>query len=156
MTTPPALSSTFREQTMRIRVDADAVTAQGWARRFAESCGFTTREQWEVAVAVSEAASNIVKFGAGGRVTLRFLAGERRLLEIEAVDWGPGIHDLAKAELDGVTEGRRREDGGDPRLFRGLGLGLGAIRRMTDELRIETSERGGTRLVARKRLKPSR
>lgn len=141
---------------MRVRVDADVVTAQCWARRFAEACGFAAREQWEVAVAVSEAASNIVKFGAGGSVTLRFPAGERRALEIEAVDQGPGIHDLPKAELDGVTEGRRREDGGDPRQFRGLGLGLGAIRRMTDELSIETGERGGTRLVARKHLKPSR
>jgi len=151
MTMQPVSSSNCREQMMPLRVDADVTSAQFWARRFAASCGFSKRAQWEVAVAVGEAASNIVKFAGGGTILLRFDM-QLGVLELEALDRGPGIHDLDQAKLDGVTEGRRRAEGGDPRNYRGLGLGLGAIHRMTDELRIEPQPGGGTRLFARKLL----
>jgi serine/threonine-protein kinase RsbT len=101
---------------------------------------------------VSEAASNIVKFGGGGTLRLRFVVDPSAGLEIEATDHGPGIPDLDQARLDGVSEGSRRSDGGDPRRFGGLGLGLGTIQRLTDELIIDTGPRG-TRIVARKRCR---
>lgn len=136
-------------------MDADVATAQVWARRFAADCGFAARGQWEIALAVSEAASNIVKFGAGGRICLRFTDQPRPVLEIEATDRGPGIPNLAYARMDGVSEGNNRFDPDAPRRFGGLGLGLGTIQRMTDELSIETGP-GGTRIVARKHIEPAR
>lgn len=135
---------------LEIRCDADVAHAGGWARRVAARHGFGRRASWEIAVAVSEAASNIVKYGRRGSIALRFAAAEG-WLEIEALDEGDGIADVELAEQDGVSEGGHRADARDLRAVRGLGLGLGAIRRMTDELVIQRRNGRGTRLVARKR-----
>lgn len=136
-----------------IRCDADVVVAQVRARLFALRCGFSRREQWELAVASSEACTNMLKYAGGGTLRLQLLQGTPACIELEAVDGGPGITDAAQAMCDGVSEGKQRREARDLRAFRGLGLGLGALRRMMDELVILPLEKGGTRLLARKRRK---
>lgn len=149
-TMPPASSSPSERQVLDIRCDADAAGAPFWARNLAASYGFDRRGQWEVAMVVGEAASNIVKYGRRGSVSLRLVASDG-CLEIEALDEGEGIGDIAFAQQDGVSEGTRRSGVADLRKVRGLGFGLGTIRRLTDDLVILRRPTGGTQLLAHKR-----
>lgn len=148
---PPASPS---ESVIRIVVEqtTDVAVVQTVARRFAMQCGFSGREQWEFAIAVSETASNMVKYANGGRITLRHLIdeNEREYLEFESRDKGLGIASIDLAVEDSVSEGVRLTDEQMIHKRRGLGLGLGAIRRLMDKIEIENMEKGGVRVVGRK------
>ena len=91
------------------------------------------------------------------RVVLRGIRGELPRVELEAVDQGSGIDRLQMAMRDGISEG---QDLADPETYvsqrRGLGLGLGAINRMMDELHIDKAAGGGTRIRAVKHQTPPR
>jgi anti-sigma regulatory factor (Ser/Thr protein kinase) len=78
-------------------------------------------------------------------------------IELCADDEGPGLTDVARAMIDGVSEGVDVADPGrDGTRRRGLGTGLGAIRRAVDHLEISVRPSGGTRLVARRALAVAR
>lgn len=142
-----------QQETLSILSEADVHYAPYWARKLAFAFGLPRKAQWEVAVAVSEASTNILKFGNRGAITLRLVPGPPLVLELEAVDQGPGIPDPALSREDGVSEGKRRCEATSLRGFRGLGTGLGAIGRLMDELTIQTRPQGGTRLLARKQVR---
>jgi serine/threonine-protein kinase RsbT len=70
-------------------------------------------------------------------VLRRLCAGGRVGLEMLVADNGPGIKDLEQAMTDGYsTTG-------------GLGTGLGAARRLSDEFEIDSQPGGGTRILIR-------
>lgn len=71
-------------------------------------------------------------------------------IELRAIDQGPGIPDLSTAEEDGVSRGRRHTPYTPIR--DSLGSGLGSVRRLMDEVEVQTRDRGTT-VVARKRLR---
>jgi serine/threonine-protein kinase RsbT len=122
-----------------------AAVAYGLARRH----GLEHRAYCEVAIAAAELASNAVRHGGGGVIELRAIrAGARRGVELECCDQGPGIVDVERALRDGVSRGR--ELSADSGWSEGLGSGLGAVRRATNELEIETGPGRGTRVVARR------
>jgi serine/threonine-protein kinase RsbT len=129
------------------------VVVQVTARSFATDAGFSTQACWEFAIAASEAATNIIKYGGGGEVRLRTGGDSRVYVEVEARDRGQGIADLARALEDGVSENRTLAEETTLQNRRGLGLGLGSISRMTDELEISRREGGGTVVRARKYLR---
>ena len=119
------------------------------ARRFATRAGMSSRRASELAIVVSELATNIVKHGVRGEITLTFDPGVPPGGEIliAARDVGPPIHDLELAMTDGF------DDRGpiDPALLlrrRGLGTGLGAIARLADRLEVQAEE-GGKTITAR-------
>lgn len=107
----------------------------------AKSIGFPAKECAEIALVASELATNLVKHGGGGKL----LFGEevrsgQRGLRIEALDDGGGIAEIERAQQDGFsTRG-------------GLGIGLGAVNRLTDELEIVSGIGRGTRVICRKWL----
>lgn len=151
MTTLPASSSpSIESEEIRIVSATDAVTAGGRARRFAERLGFSRPEQYEIATAVSEAATNIAKFAGEGRILLSHFAGG---LEFYAADDGPGIPDPVSALRDGFSEGRQIGPDTGPRGRRGLGSGLPAIVRLMDYLSLTNREPHGLLLRAVKYLK---
>ena len=116
--------------------------SQAAIRRFVAELGFDRLAQWQVTIAASEAATNMVKHAGGGHLTLGRIDDPRVGLRLEARDFGPGIGDLARALEDHVSEGsdlRVRLDLGR----RGLGLGLGAIARMMDALGWQNLADGG-------------
>jgi serine/threonine-protein kinase RsbT len=122
-----------------------AAIAYGLARRN----GLEHRAYCEVAIAAAELASNAVRHGGGGSIDLRAIrAGTRRGIEIECRDRGPGILDVEHALRDGVSRGRPPTPDRD--WSEGLGSGLGAVRRATHELEIETAPGRGTRVIARR------
>ena len=131
-------------------VDAwsDVAITRHQARRLAREHGVEPRRAGEVAIVVSELASNIVKYGVRGEIALHVAAAIDGGLELTVVasDVGPPIHDLATAMLDG------HDDRGpiDPALLAqrgGLGTGLGAVARLADGLEVR-QESGGKQIIA--------
>jgi anti-sigma regulatory factor (Ser/Thr protein kinase)/serine/threonine protein phosphatase PrpC len=105
----------------------------------AAEIGFDETGIEEMAIAVSELATNLVKHAHGGRLTLTQLAaGARAGLQVESFDGGPGIADIERAMADGYST------------IGGLGYGLGTVNRLMDTLHI-TSEPGKvTRIVCQR------
>jgi anti-sigma regulatory factor (Ser/Thr protein kinase) len=120
----------------RIAVAASAfqlAAAHGWAEKAAR----------ELSIAASELASNVVRHGGGGAVTVRVL---RASIELCAEDAGPGIADPTAAMRDGHSRGR--DLGPDDARSCGLGAGLGAVARLMDRVVIEHRAPIGTRVRA--------
>ena len=142
---------------MPITSSTDMLIAQRGARRLAAELGFDERGQWEIAIAVSEAASNISKYAPGGVVTLlgHKEDGVGGFFEFEALDDGEDIDDISLAMRDGVTQGRDLTTREGPDRPRSLGSSLGAIVWLMDKVSLSNSNRvqGGLSVVARKDLR---
>jgi anti-sigma regulatory factor (Ser/Thr protein kinase) len=132
-------------QTVEIVHDSHVGAAQRVSRDLAESIGFDATACEEIALTMTELATNLLKHAQGGKLTLTPLAtGGRIGLEIESRDSGPGIADVEQALADRFSTAGTR------------GTGLGAVNRLMDELDI-TSEHGrGTRIACRKWVRQHR
>ena len=133
-------------ETIPLTRAADVAIVQVRAGAFVRAAGLDVDEQWRVAIATSEAATNAIKFGAPASVVFRKIASPYLGIEVEVSDSGPGFDDvdqvLRRATLDEAVPWHPAR--------RGLGLGLGAIRRLMDELFVGNRERGGGCVVMRK------
>jgi anti-sigma regulatory factor (Ser/Thr protein kinase) len=120
---------------------AEDPSAAGQARRAAEQLarrlGLPEQRVAEVGLAVTEIATNTYRHGGGGALLLRAVHRDPAAVEVVALDSGPGIRDLRLARRDGTTTAGS------------LGIGLGAIGRLADELTINTRPGRGTVLLAR-------
>lgn len=117
---------------------ADALAGRARARGFLEERSLSPEQLAEVAIVVAELAANLWRHGGGGTLRLSDAdEGNGRAVLIEATDNGPGLP--AHAFEDGYSTGS------------GLGGGLGAVRRFTDRIEVETRE-GYTRIRAWKRI----
>lgn len=75
--------------------------ARGAASRLAERIGMNQHRAGEVALAMSEAASNLVKHAVARAIMLRIArTGQHAGIEFRALDDGPGMADAATAILD--------------------------------------------------------
>jgi serine/threonine-protein kinase RsbT len=130
---------------LRVATAQEAHTARRLARELARGIGFDAVGAEEVALAASELATNLVRYGRGGEIRLRRIDdGPHPGVQLESDDVGPGIGDVDQAMRDGFSSGG------------GLGSGLPAVRRLMDEFGIY-SQPNGTHVIARKWLpKPSR
>jgi anti-sigma regulatory factor (Ser/Thr protein kinase) len=121
-----------------VHAQVDVERARRAARTFATAVGFAGIEIEELALAVSELATNLVRYAENGELTLRITgdpAGSG--VEVESRDIGPGIADLDFALREGASTGD------------GLGGGLPAVRRLMDSFDI-TPGPAGTTIIARK------
>src|SRR3990172_4051027 len=131
---PPAKS-------VRVEKDVDILYAAREAKSLAFDIGLSPRQATSIEIAVSELASNLLRYARWGIIdlkALKFPAG----IEIAARDWGPGMNDL-QAALEGLET--------DPK---GLGIGLSGVQRLMDEIEIESVPDSGTIIHARKWLYP--
>ncbi len=123
-----------------IRVeDTSAVAAcRNVAVSMASQLSFPAAKIAEVALAVTEAASNLHKHAQQGAVLLR-LAGDAQApgLELVTIDSGPGFRDVTAAMRDGHSTAGT------------LGIGLGAIRRLAEFCDLYSVPGLCTALVAR-------
>ena len=117
-----------QELAIAIRRPGDAECCAVGARAFASRLGFTVRRQWEVSIAVSELATNVLRHADEGTMTLSCAMGPPERIVVEIVD-------RARAVAEPST--------GAP----GLGVGLECVHRMMDHVAIETRP-GGRRVVA--------
>jgi len=124
-----------REQRMRISSEADTIVAVFAVREMAASIGMSTLAGSSLATAISELATNVIKYARRGLVTLRAV---RRIdqpgLEVVVQDHGPGIADIALAMTDHVSTGGT------------LGLGLPGTKRLVDEFELTSEVGKGTRV----------
>jgi serine/threonine-protein kinase RsbT len=117
--------------------ESDIAAAARHARQVAESVGFDKVKVSYVATAASELAANLFFHGGGGTFAARLLP-DRPGLELLATDSGPGIADIDKALQDGYsTTGS-------------LGFGLPGVKRLMDEMEIDSQANRGTTVKARK------
>lgn len=116
--------------------DPSAVAeARHRAGSLARAVGLDETAAGQLAVAVTEAAGNIVKHATRGRLLLRGLEGAGGSgVEVLACDQGPGMASVADCMRDGHSTA------GSP------GTGLGALNRMTSALEIWSLPGKGTLL----------
>lgn len=117
------------------------------ARRLADAaawrCGIPERRRGDVALVVTELATNLVKHGGGGEILANpFEDRDGSGLEVLAIDKGPGMADVERCIADGFSTA------GSP------GNGLGAIIRQSDHVRIYTRPERGTAIMARFVVQP--
>jgi serine/threonine-protein kinase RsbT len=123
---------------LAISEQLDVEAARRAARDLAVALYFDREDAEVVALAVSELASNLLRYATRGEIEMVPLSGPRGAgVEIKSHDRGPGIADIDAALGDGFSTGG------------GLGSGLGSVRRLMDEFEL-TSGVAGTSVVCRK------
>jgi anti-sigma regulatory factor (Ser/Thr protein kinase)/serine/threonine protein phosphatase PrpC len=136
---PPDLAP----QVVPVDSPAQVMVAQRAARALAGAIGFAETEREEIVIAASELATNLANHAHGG--VLRFTVagnGDRTGIRIESEDHGPGMADPGRALADGYSTAG------------GLGLGLGAVNRLMDELDFGSQPEGGARVTCHRWLRP--
>jgi anti-sigma regulatory factor (Ser/Thr protein kinase) len=123
-------------------LDIDEQSQIGAARRYAVSLGGAHRLDEDalgrLALIVTESATNIVRHAKRGVIVLRVLeTGATPVIEVLALDKGPGIPDVERAMQDGYSTSGT------------AGEGLGAIKRLADVFDIYSQRGTGTALLAR-------
>jgi len=129
----------MREIRLRIAAEHDVARSLLEAGKYAKALGFDEQANRKLVTAVSEIVRNIIKYAGSGEVLMRSIEeGHRIGMEVEARDEGPGIPDLDKAMEDHYSSSGT------------LGLGLPGVKRMMDDLQVETATGKGTRVTIRK------
>lgn len=127
------------DELVPIRSDADIVAARQCARVMASELGFGATDLVLITTAVSELARNILLYARDGQIAVRRLQDNGRCgILIEALDRGPGIPNLELAMQGGYSTSGN------------LGLGLPGVRRLMDEMGIESKVGVGTKVTAKK------
>ena len=122
----------------------------------AERVGFRRRERAELQIVVSELVSNIVKYGVRGSIDIAIIedASNGAGVSIVAHDVGPAFNDLGMALQDGCDD-RGPIDPKDLLRRDGLGIGLGAVVRLTHTFQVEYKP-GGKEIRVARYLRPPR
>lgn len=125
-----------RSERLEVRTSDDVVRARQVTRTLAIETGLSLVDQTKIITAASELARNMLDYGGGGEVVLETLeSGGRRGLRLTFEDHGPGIADIETALKDGFTSGK------------GMGLGLGGARRLSNEFSIVSKPGEGTKIT---------
>ena len=122
-----------------IDCDADIIVARQNGRELATPLGFSAVDLTMIATAISELARNIVMYAKRGVIELEI----QRLHGVDGIvvvarDDGPGIADIDQAMKWGYSSSGQ------------LGLGLPGVRRLMDEMKVESRPGKGTVVTARK------
>lgn len=126
------------ETTMMIVSDRDIIAARQQGRTFVLQLGFSCPDATLVATAISELARNIFLYAKRGEIVLRSLERDGRPgVLVIARDEGPGIPDIQQVAFDSPSAG-------------GMGLGLRGMKRLVDELEIESTVGRGTTVAVKK------
>lgn len=116
------VSSFDGQQWISIAHPSDIATVRRYGQRMAQDAGFDDVRSGQVAIVISEAATNILKHAGEGRIAISpVFSGDAAGVEVLALDKGPGIANLGQSLRDGVSSAGT------------AGTGLGAMRRLADE-----------------------
>lgn len=123
------LSSQSRQTVHHIGEPSEIASARRAACDLAKNLGFSETIAGQVALVVTEAATNIAKYAVRGEILLRSAIRHDGALGIEilAIDSGPGIANLPLAMQDGSSEAGT------------YGIGLGTIHRLAHQVDIYTA-----------------
>jgi len=132
-------SSNFAPVQVRVAHSGDVVRGGELARELAGGLGFPREHAEEIAIVVRELGTNLLRHAGRGTLTFAGIEDDtRKGIRIESEDAGPGIIDFEQAMTDGYSTAG------------GLGLGLGTVNRMMDEVDIYSGPRDGLHLVCRR------
>jgi anti-sigma regulatory factor (Ser/Thr protein kinase) len=110
--------------------------------RLAHEIGFDEVRSGQVGIVVTEACTNILKHAKCGEILLNVTEhGPIPVLEMLALDKGPGMQDVDRCLGDGFSTSSSAQGG--------LGQGLGAIQRQSDETDFYSVPGEGTVILAR-------
>jgi serine/threonine-protein kinase RsbT len=127
---------TGKSERLDIRSSDDVVRVRQLVRTLAVETGLGLVDQTKIITAASELARNTMDYGGGGHVLAEIVDnGTRRGLRLKFEDQGPGIPDIATALKDGFTTGK------------GMGLGLGGAKRLSNEFAIDSRPGEGTKIT---------
>ncbi len=126
----------------QIRCLVDETTKVGEARRaaqrLAQQRGFDATAAGRVSIAATELANNLLNHGGGGELLMQpIVAGNTELIELLAIDRGPGMENVDRCMADGYSTGGT------------AGTGLGAVRRLASEFDVYSVRGEGTVVMAR-------
>lgn len=112
------------------------------SKDIAKEIGFNDQELEEIAIITTELATNLLKHCKGGQIIISSLNDRnKRGIQIESIDTGPGVGTVKKILKDGFSTAAS------------LGTGLGAINRLADKLIVLPNNAGkGSRFIAIKWL----
>ena len=128
--------TTQKSETVDIRSSDDVVRVRQVARTLALGAGLSLVDQTKIITAASELARNTLDYGGGGSLLAELVeVSGRRGLKLTFEDHGPGIVDIETALKDGYTSGK------------GMGLGLGGAKRLSNEFSIHSKPGEGTKIV---------
>jgi serine/threonine-protein kinase RsbT len=131
------MSVSLEPRTVRVQIrdDTDVFVARRIAKTRALEIGFPLLIVQELVIVVSELAWNIIKHGGGGELAIFAIDDPERGpgIVLDARDSGPPFFDFAQALVDG-SDDRGPIDPVAMLRRRGIGGGLGAVRRFSDEL----------------------
>lgn len=132
------------ETILSICSDVDVVLARTKGERLARSIGMEKAQVADVAIAISELASNLVKHRVTeGKIIIREIRGDgNKGIEVISSDLGPGIVDIDLAMTDGYSTAGS------------LGIGLPAVNRLMDEFQIRSHIGEGSLITTHKWVKP--
>lgn len=130
------LNKLGRQTSFHIGESSEIAAARRAGNELARRLGFDEVRTGQVAIVITEAATNIVKHAREGEILLRSLeSGGKHGIEIIALDRGPGMANVALRMEDGnSTTGT-------------YGVGMGAIGRLVQEFDIYSAEGQGTVLL---------
>ena len=117
----------------RLEGHSDIGAARRCAADVAHRLGFDEGRVAEVGLVASELATNAVVHASAGSLLVRVVRHDQRAdLEIVVVDSGPGVDNISQLFVDGVsTRGT-------------LGIGLGAVQRLANDVVAVSSPRHGS------------
>lgn len=114
-----------------------STAARGAAAALARRIGLDTHRAAEVALAVTEAATNVQRHATDGALLLRTLhTDDEAAVEFVTVDSGPGMADVSASLADGASSAGT------------LGIGLGAVARLADHFDLHSVPGRGTVMAA--------
>lgn len=114
--------------------DQSAIAAaRRLARAAARDAGCTVTQQEEVAIVATEATTNALRHGGGGRLLVARMGQEgKSAVALVVADNGPGIRDFGRMSIDGQSS------------VGSAGLGLGSMERLADRFHLWTEPGRGT------------
>lgn len=126
------ISSLTRQLVFMITHASDVAAARRAGQRLADELGFGETRAGELALIITEAATNMLKHAGDGEIHIgpaQSAAGVG--IDVLAIDRGPGIADIDACLVDGMSTAGT------------AGTGLGALRRLSNEFDAYTAPGAG-------------
>ena len=121
-----------RQQQLIVHDPSEVGVARRAGARLAADLGFNEVRAGQLALLITESATNILKHARTGEILLRAVYdGDRSGVEVLAIDKGPGLSDLEQQMVDGASSAGT------------YGVGLGAMQRLSQTIDIYTAPDAG-------------
>jgi len=117
---------------------SDVAAVRRAGQKLADSLGFNETRTGQLALIITEAATNILKHAGEGEIHVGPAQSPAGIgVDVLALDKGPGIADLASSLVDGVSTAGT------------AGTGLGALHRLADEFDVYSTRGDGAAFFMR-------